>query len=339
MSGLAALLALSVAAGCSGKLDSAAAGTGTNGATGPGATPMGTGGTSTGPGTIPGAGGTSTIPVTMNPPDPTIAGTTPIDVNRVPIHRLNQAEYDNTMKDLLGVTSTPANSFIADETAYGFDNIAEAFNMTDVRFEQYYNAADMLVDTVFADPTLTAKIMTCTPAGAADTACIGQIISSFGMRAWRRPITAAEVTRLTQVATDAIALGTDATGGVKQVVKTMLASLPFLYRVEMDATPNSPTAHALDPYELASRLSYLTWSSMPDDMLFGLAQNGTLVNNDVLSAQVDRMMADPKANSFVLNFAGQWLGMRKLLTHAVDAGAYPAWTQAQATQMAAALSS
>jgi hypothetical protein len=302
------LFTLSLAA-CSGSLESsdpAANGTGTD-PNNPGG--VGTAGTTGVPGNM------------MNPPvegnPPALGG----DVNRVNIHRLNAVEYDNTVRDLLGVATTPASAFINDEEQDGFDNIAAAFGMTEAQFEQYYNAADSMAEAAFADPTLAARIMTCT---TADAACFSQIVTTFGARAWRRPLTAAEVTRLVTVGTDAVVLGEDAAGAVKQIVKTMLTSVPFLYRLEFDSDPNSTVPHALNAYELASRLSYLGWSSMPDDTMFGLAASGALLNNETLTAEVDRMLASPKGAQFSENFAGQWLGFRKLKeTHVVDATVFP----------------
>lgn len=301
------LFTLSLAA-CSGNLESS----------GPG----GSGTDPNLPGVMGTAGAAGQAGAMMNPP---VTGNPPVegagDVNRVNIHRLNAAEYDNTVKDLLGVATTPAGAFINDEQSDGFDNIAAAFGMTEAQFEQYYNAADGIAEAAFADPALAARIMTC---ATADAACFGQIIGAFGARAWRRPLVDTEIARLTTLATDAVTAGEDATGAVKQVVKTMLTSVPFLYRIELDSDPNSATPHALTGYELASRLSYLGWSSMPDDAMFGLAASGAILNNDTLTAEVDRMLASPKGEQFAANFAGQWLGIRKLKeTHQVDATVFP----------------
>jgi hypothetical protein len=256
-----------------------------------------------------------------------------LDVNRVSIHRLNNNEYDNTMRDLLGVASTQAKTFIADEQLFGFDNIADAFGMTDAQYEQYFNSADALVEQTFADAALRAKIMICNAASAADSACAGKIIGAFGLRAWRRPLQDAEMTRLTRVVTDAITAGEDFTGGIKQVTKTMLSSLQFLYRIEIDAKPSSLDSHPLDPYELASRLSYLGWSTMPDAELFSLAKSGELSRDDVLSSQVDRLLADPRSSQFVSGFAGQWLGLRDLASHQVEPTAFPEWNESMRQAM------
>jgi hypothetical protein len=251
------------------------------------------------------------------------------DVNRVGIHRLNNSEYDNTVRDLLGVSTTPAASFITDEKALGFDNIADALRMTDAQYEQYFDAAAALTTATFADATLRAKIVSCTPAGAADEArCTEAIVTQFGKRAWRRPLLPAEVTKLTALAAEARALGEDFNGSIAHVVRALLSSVQFLYRIELDADPSSPVAHPLSDYELASRLSYLLWSTMPDAVLFAAAERGALQDDDELSAQLERMLADPRGARFSQGFAAQWLGLRGLASHQVEATVFPDFDEA-----------
>lgn len=247
---------------------------------------------------------------------------------RVGIHRLNNLEYDNTVRDLLGVSSTPADTFIANEKALGFDTIAEAFGMTEAQYEQYFNAADALVETAFADGNLKNRILVCQPSSDTDTACTERIIREFGARAWRRPLEDTDVERLEAVAADARALGEDFEGSTKQVAKALLSSVPFLYRLELDPSPDAPEPRALDGYELASRLSYLVWSTMPDPALFDAAEDGSLVQDATLRAQLARMLADDRADAFVRSFAGQWLGLRDLKSHQVDDDLFPEWNDA-----------
>jgi hypothetical protein len=249
------------------------------------------------------------------------------DVNRVAIHRLNNAEYDHTVRDLLGVDQTPARTFIADEKALGFDTIADALGMTEAQYEQYWNAAIALAETVFQDPALRARIMTCAPAGPDDRACTESIVASFGRRALRRPPTAEERERLVALAEQARARGEAFDASIALVVRALLSSVGFLYRVELDADPTSPVAHPLTDYELASRLSYLLWSTMPDDALLDAAERGELQQDAELAAQLERLLEDPRSERFVGSFAGQWLGMRSLQSHQVDADAFPAWDQ------------
>ncbi len=264
------------------------------------------------------------------------AGTGPIaglDPGRVSIHRLNNLEYDNTMRDLVGFVGFSGDAgklaqttFISDEKD-DFDNNADALTIGDARYEQYFNAADAIAEAVFAAPSLRARIMLCGPATPADRDCTARIVGAFGERALRRPLTVAEVARFVAFVTAQISAGKDFDGAIKTFVKAMLASVEFLYRIEYDADPASLVPHAVAPYELASRLSYWLWSTMPDDDLFARAADGTLSQPVVLVAQVDRLLADPRSRTFVESFAGQWLGVRDLATHQVEPTAFPAFDE------------
>ena len=311
------LVAALGAMGCNGVISAAS---GSTGAAGSGVT---------GP-PITGSAGT----IIIEGPVPGAAGQPPLDVGRVSVHRLNNFEYDNTVHDLLGVQGMAEATFQADEQGE-FDNDADAFTINDARYEQYFNAADAIGETVFADTAATGLRQTyvyglvspaCTPS-TDDTACSSRIISAFAQKAWRRPISDSELQDLVKLATDAIALGETADGSIKQVVKTLLASPPFLYRIERDPDPTSLVAHALDPWELATRLSYLVYSSMPDGTLTALAASGQIEVPAILQQQVERMLADPKGARFSASFAGQWLGVRSLQAHAVEPTAYPTFDE------------
>ncbi|HEY3500223.1 MAG TPA: DUF1587 domain-containing protein, partial [Polyangiaceae bacterium] len=126
-------------------------------------------------------------------------GAAPADVNRVAIHRLNNAEYDNTVSDLFGVESKAAAAFIDDEKLFGFDNIAAALGMSDARFEEYFNAADALVEQAFANDAARERILSCTPESDVDLECARAILDGFASRAFRRPATDAELRRLLEV--------------------------------------------------------------------------------------------------------------------------------------------
>ncbi len=263
------------------------------------------------------------------------------DPGRVSIHRLSQAEYANTVVDLLGVPGSPdVTGFPVDPTAEGFDNNADLLSVSPDAFAWYFRSAHTLADETFADPTLRSRIVTCTPTGAVDAACSQGIVRAFGLRAWRRPLTDDEVSALVQLASDnsayplpgmapaptpAAMAQSQFAASIEQVIVAMLSSESFLYRIEFDPDPNSTTVHPLSSYELASRLSYLFWSTMPDDELFGHAAAGDLSSDGVLNAEVTRMLADPRSDAFVHNFGGQWLGFRNLAAHTVDTTAFPFW--------------
>jgi hypothetical protein len=255
------------------------------------------------------------------------AGSDGGDPGRVLLHRLNRVEYDNTAKDLLGVATTPAPHFIddisADTPAGAFDNAAEGLRMSPERYQQYFDAAKMLADAVWADSALEGRIVTCAP--DATDQCARGIITAFGLRAWRRPLTDAELTSLAAFASAAQNDTGDFKLAMKRVVTLMLSSLPFLYKVEIDPQPASLAPHRLSGYELASRLSYLLWSTMPDDRLLALGDN--LQQDAVLGAELERMLDDARSDAFVHSFVGQWLGAQDLAAHSVDPNAYPNWNE------------
>ncbi len=245
-------------------------------------------------------------------------GGRPLDSGRPALRRLTNLEYDNTIRDLLGVPSQARATFQPEELSGQFDVIGDGQSWNDARFEQYANAAETLAAAAFADPTLRARIVTCQPAAPGDTACTRTIVTAFGLRAWRRPLADDETTGLIAVANGALAGGATFDAAIQRVVTALLSSAPFLMRLEFDPSPSSTVAHALTPYELASRLSYLLWSSMPDDRLFALAEGGTLLTDAVITAEVDRMLADPRADGFVEGFAVQWLQADRLASLLLD---------------------
>lgn len=256
-----------------------------------------------------------------------------VDPGRVGIHRLNNTEYDNTVRDLLATTSTPAAGFLAEEGNH-FDNTASALGMTGAQYEKYFAAASALLDEALASPTGKARFLSCVPSGAGD-ACARQIIETFGLQIYRRPLDAADIGRALKVYDADFARGQDGGQAIAQALRALLASANFLYRIELDASPTSTTPHALSGYEMASRLSYLQWSSMPDAALFDAAKSGQLSTVAQLEATVDRLLSDRKASAFVESFAGQWLDIRKLFTHSVAGEVFPSYTTPLADAMIA----
>ncbi len=260
---------------------------------------------------------------TGNPP----VGVDPaaLDPGYVGAHRLNNTQYNHVVHDLLGTTLSPADFFQA-ATVTGFDTNAQALSrLTAVDAQAYFDAALDLVNDVFQNPTLSARILTCQPAAAGDTACAKTIIESFGKRAFRRPLASDESDHLVSVYSSAITnLGKDHAGAIAHVVRVMLTSAPFLYRVR--AAQSAPGTQPLGAYDLASTLSFMLWSSLPDDTLFAKADAAQLSDQAVVDAEIDRMLADARGARFIETFFDQWLGVRELAGHAVDAEVYPVWT-------------
>lgn len=149
-----------------------------------------------------------------------------------------------------------------------------------------------------------------------------EIVARFATRAFRRPVQAAEVDRLLRLYDQAEKHGERFEGRIRTALQGILVSPHFLFRVELDPAGAKPgQAYPINEYELAARLSYFLWSTMPDDELTALAAKGGLRKN--LAAQLQRMVKDQKSASFVQNFAGQWLLLRNLPNVSPDAKVFP----------------
>jgi mono/diheme cytochrome c family protein len=143
-------------------------------------------------------------------------------------------------------------------------------------------------------------------------ACLRTNIAGLARRAWRRPVAAAEIDKLTGFAKVARQDGDTIDKSMRVALEAILVSPHFLFRIETDPQPNALTAHPVGDFELATRFSYFLWSSMPDEDLYRAAAGHKLRQPAVLAAQVKRMLADPKSERLVRNFAGQWLELRNL---------------------------
>jgi hypothetical protein len=164
------------------------------------------------------------------------------------------------------------------------------------------------------------KIFICDP--KAGDPCVEKIISNLAHRAYRRPPSATDVAALMKF----VRSEKNVEQGIQLALQAMLVSPHFLFRIERDPNPTDPTKiHPITEVELASRLSYFLWSSMPDEELLGLAEAGKLRAS--LDAQVKRMMADPKSSALADNFAGQWLELRNLEVVKPDPQKFPEWNQ------------
>ena len=366
------------------------------------------------------------------------------DPGRVVIRRLNRTEYDNTIRDLVGVDSHPSEDFPSDDIGHGFDNIGDVLTLPPVLMERYLAAAEgimeraiqpnppkppkrwmnarylepgqakpfrfrpldkrthelntpfklgMAGDYVFRfrawakQPTQVAvldgdkevkrfevaapekkpatyeaklplskgnhrfhvklvepkgdrtinvewfnlegpadtrpashrKLLAAT--GKTDAEKSREVLERFASRAYRRPVRKDELDRLLKLAEAARKRGDKWEQSMQIAMQAVLVSPKFLFRAEVGNAPAGDAPVPLDDYQLASRLSYFLWSSMPDDELTALAAKKQLRPN--LEAQVRRMLKDPKAAALTENFAMQWLQLRRLASHAPDAKLFP----------------
>jgi hypothetical protein len=250
---------------------------------------------------------------------------------------LTRVEYNNTVLDLLGDATRPADAFPAESAAdTGF---AEVQRLDDVNVGAYLTAADGLAGRAVARGK---AFLGCEPVGAGEDACVRSFVTAFGRRAYRRPLTGAEVDehmtfyrgalRTTQAMPTNEALATLVTG--------MLQSPFFLYRWELgwDARDAKSGVARLSPHHLASQLSYFLWASMPDDPLFAAADGDQLASPAAIEAQARRMLADKRAERTVASFAEQWLGTTGLSGKLRNRSTYPAWQPALARAMEEELS-
>jgi hypothetical protein len=168
------------------------------------------------------------------------------------------------------------------------------------------------------------QIFSCQPASAdEEPACAHQILSSLARRAYRRPVDESDVQGLIDFYNQGHVEGGFDTG-IRFALERILVSPDFIFRIERDPLDAEPgSAYAITDTELASRLSFFLWSSLPDDELLDLVQRGALRNPGVLEAQVKRMMTDSRSSGFIENFVGQWLYLRNLDGIYPDPAAFP----------------
>jgi hypothetical protein len=168
------------------------------------------------------------------------------------------------------------------------------------------------------------RIFVCRPAAATEeTGCAQKILAGLTRRAYRRTVTDADVKPLLAFYLEGRKQG-DFDFGIQKAVQAMLVSPDFLFRVEKDHKPApGQAAYRISDFELASRLSFFLWSSIPDDSLLNIAEKGRLHDPAVLEQQVRRMLDDPRSDALVSNFAGQWLYIRNLQTAKPDADLFP----------------
>jgi hypothetical protein len=261
---------------------------------------------------------------TLNHPLP---GSFEKDPGRPAMRRLNRAEYNNTVRDLFGVDVTPADTFPADAAGgAGFDNAGDALFVPPILMERYLATADAVLAGV-----KPAKLLDIAKPGDDDATqreAAEKIVEHFATQAFRRPVKAAELDRLLKLYDAAKSRGDGIIPATKLALKALLVSPHFLFKVEADHS-DAKEPWEVDDYELATRLSYFLWSTMPDQRLFDLAREKKLRDSSTLEAEARRMLQDPKSKALAENFGGQWLGVRDVLTTTTpDAAKYPTLTAA-----------
>ncbi len=284
---------------------------------------------------------------------------------RVAFRRLNRNEYNNTIRDLIGLDLHPADEFPADDIGYGFDNIGDVLATSPILVEMHLDAAESAIAAAFRTPEIRERIMN-PPANTVPLAFrrykppvrsprgdktlrvsnavedpelkrqqrIYDILRGFADRAYRRPATHDELMRLFELVLSAEKDGEEAEAAIRRGLQAVLSSPHFLFRAEQGYGHDGSLAPLPEnDFPLAARLSYFLWSSMPDDELYRLAIQGTLRRRVNLEAQVARMLHDPRGRALSDNFGAQWLQTRKLLAFVPDPALFPEFDESLRSAM------
>lgn len=234
------------------------------------------------------------------------------EINPVPSEGrlLTRLQYENTVSDLFHgqVLGPHTAGFPLENEVLGFFTNAEFHRVSPWLAEAHLGAAEGVSDQVVAK---LSELLPCSVAPDDEAACANEFLNTYGSRAFRRPLSDEERAPLLAL----FESGRQQAGfsyGAQLMTQALLQSPQFLYRLELSApsdavTPSAPVT--LGNYDLASRLSYLLWNSMPDETLFAAASSGALSDPSVLGEQARRMLADPRARATVTDFSRQWLRM------------------------------
>ncbi len=229
--------------------------------------------------------------------------TTTVTPGPSPLRRLTRWEYNNTVAVLLGATDQPANDFVPEAIQLGFDNNADGATVSGVLVAQHEEAASKLARAAVANLT---GLLGCNPAMRGEDTCAAEFIPTFGRRALRHTLSPSEVARYTAFYAKRRQASSFAEA-IELTVRAMLLSPWFLYRPELGASdPAAAGALRLTGYEVASRLSYLFWGTMPDDALLDAAARGKLATRADVRGSAERLLADDRGQRAVKNFYAQW---------------------------------
>jgi hypothetical protein len=243
-----------------------------------------------------------------------------------PIRRLNRDEYTATIRDLLDVQMDIGRALPADGAGgEGFDNAAETLFLSPLHSEKYMDLARFAIDFAAKEYKSRAKILVAKPGpGVSPDQAAREILKSFLPRAFRRPVTEADIVPYLQLFQAARKQGQPFEESVFFALRGALVSPLFLFRSEV---PNSsPEPRPVDRYALASRLSYFLWGSMPDEFLFDVAASGKLNDREVMSEMVRHMIRNDRSLNFIQRFVEQWLRTRELgMDKVPDAKLFPTY--------------
>lgn len=227
------------------------------------------------------------------------------------LHRLTRDQYLSTLDDLLPDGVEMPTDLEVDTQLYGFATVgASELSISPRALEQLEAAATLVATQVIDDPARRAAFLGCDPASVSDP-CVRTWIETFGRRAWRRPLTTAEVDQAASLASSLEASLGDTVLALRHTMSFILQSPHFVFRVERGEDAGDGTRR-YSSYEMASRLSYFLWSTTPDDELLDAAARGELVTDAGVRAQAERLLESPKARASVERFFAEFLSLERL---------------------------
>jgi len=284
---IAAALVLAGCFGCTGKITNHGEGTITGGA-----------GSGAGNGT---GGNGGSAPGVFTPASPAL-------------RLLTTAQYQNSLRALLGDNITLPADVQLDTVLNGFASIgASRVDLSPLAVEQLETAALAVAKQALADTANRGTLVGCTPAGTTDDACARSFVTSFGRRAWRRPLSDEEVTRYATIATTAGTMVGNFYGGLEYALAGLLQSPNFIYRAEIgEPDPQDPSRRVLNGYEVATRLSYFLSATTPDNALLDAAAGGSLATPDGVRSAAQRLADAPAARTAAQSFFSELLRLDQL---------------------------
>lgn len=263
------------------------------------------------------------------------SGKLPKNAGRVTIRRLNRNEYNYTVRDLFGVNFLPGRNFPADASGgEGFDNTADTLFVPPVLLESYLKAAIKVMDAVYKSDSLRKRVIFVSaeerkekPRQAART-----VLSYHASLAYRRRATDTDLKPMLDAFSAKLKDGSSFEKALRTPLTSLLVNPKFLFRIQHDE--EGKRQWPLNDFELATRLSYFLWSSMPDPELFKIADEGKLRDPKVLQQQIKRMLASKKSTALARHFAGQWIGFEDLIDRVEpDKKRFPQFTKSLRASM------
>ncbi len=237
---------------------------------------------------------------------------------RAELRRLTHSQYNQTVRDLLGEASRPAERFPQEDFVNGFRNQIQGQSLSPLLIEAYSEAAEKMAISAMRGGD-TKGLIGCKPS----LVCRSKFVRDFGLKAFRRPLDSGEQKRYETL----FATEKEFVKGAQLVIEAMLQSSNFLFRLEETSDPK------WKPYATASRLSYSLWDTMPDAQLLAAAERGELGTRKGVELQVRRMLDHPRARQALNEFTGQWLRFDRILTASKDRRKFPQFTRETAVAM------